>query len=101
MAESPAMTALQTLVSENGWIPLQAPNIYIRPWPDGSMDTLAIQHEHDALAHRANASERIVWREQGGLLAVIAALRRVPPPEAENAPTVVLPTDSPDRQIGL
>lgn len=100
MDETQALMALDELGSEPGWQRMQS-NICIHPWSDGTVDSLVVFHAFEATAQRSNASDRIVWRKQGDLPTVIAELRALPAPDAQNAPRVPLPIESPDRQIGL
>lgn len=103
MDESPAMTALRELLTDPMWRELPHTKIYIRSWSDDSMDTLLAWYDTEAIAHRCNATDVKVWRAEGTLVEVIAALRELPAPDAENAPRTPLPNDSatPDRDIGL
>jgi hypothetical protein len=88
------LRALVALVSTDGWHSLAgSPDllVYIHPWPDGSTDALAVKGETDALAERTNPDGDPVWRHEGTLTDAIDALREVPPPNAANAPRLVLP----------
>ena len=90
----PSIRALNALVSSHGWHSLAgSPDllVYIRPWPNGSVDTLAVRGETDALAERTNRTGEPVWRREGTLTDAIDALREIPPPDAANAPRLLLP----------
>ncbi|HEX3782090.1 MAG TPA: hypothetical protein VHX38_20695 [Pseudonocardiaceae bacterium] len=70
--------ALRALIDEGGWRPLPgvaALLVYVRPWPDDSVDTLVITGDTDALGERTNPDGAPVWRHVGGLTEVIAAWR--------------------------
>lgn len=91
-----ALRALRELVNTGGWHPLPgAPDmlIFIRPWPDDSVDTLAVRDDTDAVAERTNPTGNPVWRHTGDLTTVIAQLRALPPPGAANAPRQAIPGD--------
>jgi hypothetical protein len=88
------LRALVALVSTDGWNSLAgSPDllVYIHPWSDGTVDALAVKGETDALAERTNPAGEPVWRHEGTLTDTIDALRGVPPPDADNAPRLVLP----------
>lgn len=98
----PATRALKALVSGPGWRPLAGSRdllIFIHPWPDESVDTLAIRGETDALAERTNPAGEPVWRRDGTLIDVIDELRELPPPDAATAPRLVIGV--PRRQHNL
>ena len=100
---SPALRALHELIGSGGWRQLPgAPNavIHMRPWPDGSVDTLAVFDETDALVERTNARGEPVWRQTGTVADVIAALGELPGPFASNAPREPLGTPDRDRDMG-
>ncbi len=100
---SPALRALHELVSSGGWRPLPGARnalIHMRPWPDGSVDTLAVFNETDALAERTNARGVPVWRQTGAVTDVITALGQVPAPFAPDAPRGPLDTPNRDRDMG-
>jgi hypothetical protein len=91
------LRALLALVGTDGWHSLAgSPDllVYIHPWPDGTVDALAVTGETDAFAERTNPAGEPVWRHEGTLADAIDALRDVPPPEARNAPRFVLPGDA-------
>jgi hypothetical protein len=91
---SPVLRDLRALVSSDGWGKLRgSPDllVYIHPWPDDSVDTLAIRGETDALAERTNPAGEPIWRREGTLADAIDALRELPPPDAPYAPRLVLP----------
>lgn len=96
MSESAALRELGGLIEGGGWRPLPgAPGmlIFIHPWPDDWVDTLAVSGETDAVAERTNPAGHPVWRHRGALTEVIAALRDVPAPDAPTAPRRPIPTD--------
>jgi hypothetical protein len=101
---TPAMRALNDLMISGEWRGLPGPPtaaIFIRPWEDGSVDTLAMQGETDALVERTDAAGVPVWRTTGAVPDVIAALDRVPPPYALDAPREPLrDTPNADRDMG-
>ncbi|HEX3783304.1 MAG TPA: hypothetical protein VHX38_26865 [Pseudonocardiaceae bacterium] len=103
---SPAMRALNELISSGQWRNLPGPPnavIFMHPWEDGTVDTLAMHSEIDSLAERTNQDGKPVWRATGSVIDVIAKLRNVPSPLALDAPRQVLPDNTPnaDRDMGL
>jgi len=101
---SPALRALRELMDSGGWRDLPGPPntvIIIHPWPDGSVDTLAIRTETHALVERTNPAGTPVWRQTGSVTEVIDALRQIPPPFAPDIPGQALEnTPSRDRDLG-
>ena len=100
--DADALRELGELIDSRGWRPLPgAPGmlIFIHPWPDGSVDTLAVHGADESLAERTNAAGDPVWHREGALTDVLAALRALPAPDAEDAPRLVLPTNSVDRSF--
>lgn len=96
MSESAALRELGELIEAGGWGPVPgAPGmlIFIRAWPDDSVDTLAVTGEADALAERTNPAGHPVWRQPGSLTGVIAALRELPAPDDPAAPRIPIPSD--------
>lgn len=97
------LAELKALVGEGGWNPLpSAPAdvlVFVRPWPDGSVDTLIIRGQPEVSAERTNPIGHPVWRHRGTVTEVIDALRKVPEPESPAAPQSILPQDSPDRTL--
>lgn len=100
-SDDPALQAVQELrdlVSEPGWRPLPGAFgafdgvlIYMRSWPDDSVDTLAVTGPAKVVAERTNPDGCPVWRKSGELAEVIAELRAVPPPGQPGAPEEILP----------
>jgi hypothetical protein len=101
---SPALRAFADLVSSGGWVPLDGQSntvILMHPWPDGSVDTIVLLSEDEALIDRTNPVGLSVWRVTGTVTEVIAALREVPPPFALDAPREPLgDTRNADRDWG-
>lgn len=102
MTEDAALRELRELIDAGGWRPLPGvPTmlVFIRPWPDDSVDTLAVGGADEGLAERTNAAGDPVWRHAGALTDVLAALRALPAPDAENAPRLALPAEPVDRSF--
>lgn len=102
MSDGDALQELQQFVGAGGWRPLpgvEGKLIFIRPWPDNSVDTLAVRDETEALAQRTNPVGQPVWLRKGTLIEVVAELREVPAPDALDAPRTVLPGDSVERNL--
>jgi hypothetical protein len=98
----PALRELRALILGGGWRLIQHGQevlIYMYLHVDGSVDTLAIEGEDDALAERTNPAGEPVWRLEGGLSEVIAELRSVPNPDAPNAPRLMLAGRSAAREL--
>jgi hypothetical protein len=79
MTEDAALRALHELVGAGGWRRIPGlPNavIVMRPWPDGSVDTLAVHGVTESLAERTNPIGHLVWRRAGEPSEVIAQLTR-------------------------
>lgn len=97
------LTELTALVGEGDWTPLpSAPAgvlVFVRPWPDGSVDTLIIRGQPQVNAERTNPTGHPVWRSEGTVTEVVEALRNVPEPGSPDAPHSLLPQDSPDRTL--
>lgn len=95
-AELRAVQDLRDLVHEPGWRPLPGTFgdvlIYMRSWPDDSVDTLAVTGPAKVVAERTNPDGCPVWRKSGDLAEVIAELRQVPAPSEPDAPRDILPT---------
>ena len=101
-SEQGALRDLGELMASGGWRFLPGPPnavVVIRAWPDGSVDTLAVRGESEALAERTNAIGHPVWRRVGALADIITELRGLPTPDAPDAPRLVLPRDSADRHL--
>lgn len=101
---SAALRAFTDLVTSDGWRPLPGPPaavIHLHPWPDGSVDTLVLLGETEALIERTNPVGQPVWRANDTLIKVIAAYRDVPAPFAPDAPRAPLadPRDA-ERDLG-
>jgi len=97
-----ALRELQALIGAGGWRPFPGPPnalIFLHPWPDGSVDTLAVQAASESLAERTNATGQPVWRHADELTEVIAQLRALPAPDSPDAPREVIPGDSADRNL--
>ncbi|HEX3785082.1 MAG TPA: hypothetical protein VHX38_35950 [Pseudonocardiaceae bacterium] len=102
MTESAALLELRELIGAGGWRSLPGEPgvlIFIRAWPDDSVDTLAVSGESEALAERTNPVGDPVWRKTGALTEVIAALRGLPTPAAVTAPRTVIVGDAVDRTM--
>jgi hypothetical protein len=100
---TPALRALRDLVGSGGWQSLPgAPNalVYMRPWPDGSVDTLAMLGETEALIERTNPTGQPVWRTNGTVTEVIDTLAGLVAPLAPGAPREPLRSPSRDRDLG-
>jgi hypothetical protein len=101
---SPALRAFQDLISTGGWVPLPGPpNLVVRmhPWPDGSVDTIVLLGEDEALIDRTDPVGKPVWRTDGTVTEVIAAYRQLSPPFALDAPREPLKdTPNRDRDMG-
>lgn len=97
------LAELMALVGEGDWSPLpSAPAdvlVFVRPWPDGSVDTLIIRGQPEVSAERTNPTGHPVWRSKGTVIEVVEALRNVPEPGTDGAPHSILPQDSPDRTL--
>ncbi|HEX3781319.1 MAG TPA: hypothetical protein VHX38_16785 [Pseudonocardiaceae bacterium] len=84
---------LEILFEAGGWTSLPSSDglIFIRPWPDGSVDSLGIYGAAEALAERTNPGGQPVWRTKGPLVEVIAAIRdTLPAPDAPDSPQSAL-----------
>jgi hypothetical protein len=102
VTEDAVLRELQALVGSGGWRPLPGPPnalIFVRLWPDGLVDTLAVRGADEALAERTNPAGDPVWRHAGELTDVIARLRALPAPDAANVPRLILPADSLDWSL--
>lgn len=90
-----ALRALRDLIDEGDWRTSLGTTggtlIYLRPWPDDSVDTLAVTGPSEAVAERTDPNGCPVWRKLGALTEVIAELRTVPAPDAPDAPRDILP----------
>jgi hypothetical protein len=91
---SDAMTDLSELISDGGWVNRhgQYDNmvVLIRPWSDGSVDTIALSSVNDAIVERTNLAGEVVWHQTGTVSEVIAGLRAVPAPSEPDAPRQVI-----------
>jgi hypothetical protein len=98
-----ALRALNNLISKGGWVPTDggpAMRIYIRPWPDNSVDNLMFGGVHTAYAERVNHNGEPVWQLIGTVTEAVAALLALPEPDAPDAPRTVLPRrDTTDRDL--
>lgn len=102
MTDDTPLQELRALLDLGGWIALpgiEGKLIFIHPWPDNSVDSLAIWDETEALAQRTNPVGQPVWACKDTLTTVLAELRDVPAPDAPDAPRTVLPGDSVDRHL--
>lgn len=102
MTEDDALRELQALTSDGGWHPLPGPPgapIFMRPWPDGSVDALAVHGAGEAYGERTNPAGHPVWRLPGNVVEVIAGLRQLPAPDDPDAPPEVLSRESLDRLL--
>ena len=95
MNDDEALQDLRDLMSEGGWRPLPGTFggvlIYMRSWPDDTVDTLAVTGPAEAIAERTDPDGCPVWRQLGPLSEVIAELRKVPAPGEPDAPREILP----------
>lgn len=95
MTEDDALNELKELIAEGGWGPLPGSFggvlIYMRAWPDDSVDTLAVTGPTEVVAERTDANGCPVWRRLGAMTEVIAELRKVPAPDDPDAPRDILP----------
>lgn len=88
-----AVRELAELVNSGGWRRLPGPPelvVLLHPYPDGSVDTLSVRGESDALVERTNYEGNPVKHETGTLLDMIAVLREMPAPGEPGAPTLVV-----------
>lgn len=102
VTDDDVLRELRSLVGANGWRPLPGPPnalIFLRSWPDESVDTLAVRGADEALAERSNPAGDPVWRHVGELTEVIARLRALPAPGMANAPRLILPADFVGRNL--
>jgi hypothetical protein len=94
-SDDEALRELRDLIGEGGWRPLPGAFggvlIYMRSWPDDTVETLAITGPAEVVAERTDPQGRPVWRELGPLTEVIAAVRAVPAPGQPGAPSEILP----------
>lgn len=100
--EDDVLRELRELVDAGGWRPLPGPPsalILLRPWPDGSVDTLAVHGVTESKAERTNPAGHPVWRQTGELAEMLAQLHALPAPEHPDAPHLSLPGDSADRAL--
>ncbi len=73
--------------------------ILIRPWPDGSVDTLAVHPDGHALVERTNSDGHPVWRHFVKTSSAIVLVWTLPAPGELGAPTEVLLSESTDRDM--
>jgi hypothetical protein len=59
-------------------------------WPHNWMDALTIADEGDVRADRCDPDGGVVWKRDGSLVDVVAALLELPSPDAPNAPRLVI-----------
>jgi hypothetical protein len=88
-----ALRDLRELVDAGQWRRLPGPPdvlIFIHPYTDGSVDTLAVKDETDAVGERTDPEGAPVWHRKGGLSEIIGLIRALPHPLAPNAPHEVI-----------
>jgi hypothetical protein len=66
-----------------------------RAWPDGSADIVNYTGPTEARAWRTNHDGAVVWTRVGRLVDVVDGLLELPPPDAPDAPRLVLGTTVP------
>jgi hypothetical protein len=64
--------------------------VVVLPWPDGTVDTLAVRGVIQALAERTNPAGHPVWRQVGTVVDVIAQVKALPAPDTPDAPQQVI-----------
>jgi hypothetical protein len=97
--ENAALRALGDLIGSGGWRPQPGPPgalVFLLPWPDGTVDTLAVKGVTQALAERTNPMGHPVWRQVGTAVEVITQVQALPTPDAPDAPRHVI-GDGADR----
>jgi hypothetical protein len=70
--------------------------VFLLPWPDGTVDTLAVRGVAQALAERTNPTGHPVWRKVGTVVEVIAQIRALPASDAPDAPRQVISSGGTD-----
>jgi hypothetical protein len=98
--EGVALWALGELIGSGGWRSLPAPPgalVVVLPWPDGTVDTLAVRGVMQALAERTNPAGHPVWRQAGPVVDIVAQVRALPAPNTPDAPRSVIGEHT-DRQ---
>ena len=101
--EFPELQALLSLCDDSGWRFTATVNGQgevvsvhgVRIWPLDWTDAVGILDRADAQAVRADPAGHAVWKREGGLVEVVAALRDLPPPDARTAPRLVIGTAPP------
>lgn len=91
--EDAALRALGDLIGSGGWRRQPGPPkvlVVVLPWPDGTVDTLAVRGVAQALAERTNPAGRPVWRQVGTVIEMITQVRTMPAPDAPDAPRQVI-----------
>lgn len=73
--------------------------ILIRPWPDGTVDTLAIRATGEALGERSNPAGQPVWRHFASTAVVIVLAWTLPAPAEPGAPGEVLRNEPTDQDL--
>jgi hypothetical protein len=73
----------------------------VRVWPREWTDALGILDRTDAQAVRADPDGHAVWKREGHLVDVVAALWELPSPEERAAPRLVIGTAPPMLWIPL
>jgi hypothetical protein len=100
LPEDVALRVLGDLIGSGGWRRQPAPPgvlVVLLPWPDGTVDTLAVRGVTQALAERTNPAGRPVWRQVGTVIEVITQMRALPAPDAPDAPRRVISGGGADR----
>ena len=95
-----ALRALGELIGSGGWRQQPSPPgvlVVLLPWPDGTVDTLAVRGVTQALAERTNPAGHPVWREVGMVVEVIAHVRALLAPDDPDAPRQAIGRDGHDR----
>jgi hypothetical protein len=98
--EDAALRALGDLIGSGGWRRQPGPPgvlVVLLPWPDGTVDTLAVRTVTQALAERTNPAGHPVWRQAGTVVEVIAQVQALPAPDAPDAPRKLIGGGGADR----
>lgn len=94
----PAVTEALALLDPNVWhISYSTPRMIKveREWSDGTIDTLVVHSPEIAFAWRQHPVKGLVWRDEGAVGAVAAAVNDQPAPGKPDAPDTPLP-DQPE-----